>query len=438
MVLVVVASCERRNPDVCCETEAECAHLGFETPQPCALGVCVGNVCASDGCDGDEDCTAPQGFCVQGACVACRDDAGCSSDTPVCDQGDHSCRRCGEDTECSTGVCDVPTGTCAEEDTIRFASPGGGTADPCTRARPCSLAQALSVADVEHPYIEMTPGTYTVGGTLRGNAATVVGADATLSVLDASAELSVAGQGALAVRHLKVNVGSASLEGLSCVEMSSLVLSDVAIAGARISGDSCQNLTITSSTFTDSGVSFGDGGIANAGVIVDKCRFIRGGLGIGGGGFFARVTNSLFTAPQNNPVLLSLLSVINTLPTTDTIIAFNTFVGGTINCNDPAMPSRTRSFANNIFVDLDAPLPKSNACRYDYNDVLPPDFTLGGFGNINADPKFVDGAAGDYHLQLGSPALDAADPTATNDHDLDGNPRPQNGRADMGAFERAP
>lgn len=356
----------------------------------------------------------------------------------MCDQQNHSCRRCSDDGECATGVCDLPTGTCVEENAIRFVSPGGGSAEACTRAMPCSLAKALSSVDAQHLYVEMTPGTYMVGGTLTGTAATIVADGASLRVLDGAGELSVAGQGALSVRHLKVNIGSSSLQGLSCVETSSLTLSDVDVAGARISGDSCQNMTVTSSTFTDSGIAFNDGGLTNAGIVVDKCRFVRGGIGVGGGGFFAHITNSLFTPTQNNGVVLSLLSLLNTLPTTDTIIAFNTFAGGSINCNDPAMPSRSRLFSNNIIVDIDPPLPKTNACRYDYNDVLPPDFTLGGFGNINADPKFVDPAGGDYHLQLGSPALDAADPTATNDHDLDGNPRPQNGRADIGAFERAP
>jgi hypothetical protein len=34
-----------------------------------------------------------------------------------------------------------------------------------------------------------------------------------------------------------------------------------------------------------------------------------------------------------------------------------------------------------------------------------------GNGNVNADPPWVDGANGDYRLQLGSPAVDVADPT---------------------------
>lgn len=49
-----------------------------------------------------------------------------------------------------------------------------------------------------------------------------------------------------------------------------------------------------------------------------------------------------------------------------------------------------------------------------------------GTGNSSADPLFRDEPAGDYFLQLGSPAIDAGDPAASND--------PDGTRADMGAI----
>ncbi len=49
-----------------------------------------------------------------------------------------------------------------------------------------------------------------------------------------------------------------------------------------------------------------------------------------------------------------------------------------------------------------------------------------GPGNINDDPMFVDPAAGDFHLQEGSPCIDTGSPTSPNDPD--GTP------ADMGAY----
>jgi len=67
-------------------------------------------------------------------------------------------------------------------------------------------------------------------------------------------------------------------------------------------------------------------------------------------------------------------------------------------------------------------------------------------GNISVDPFFVDAANGDYHLQGGSPAIDAGDNTAPSlpETDLDGNPRISDGTGtgeaiiDMGVYEVLP
>ncbi|MCH7702986.1 MAG: hypothetical protein IID37_14990 [Planctomycetes bacterium] len=61
-----------------------------------------------------------------------------------------------------------------------------------------------------------------------------------------------------------------------------------------------------------------------------------------------------------------------------------------------------------------------------------------GDGNLDADPWFADADAGDYHLTLGSAAIDAGDPTFEpniDETDLDGDDRVLNGRIDMGSDE---
>jgi hypothetical protein len=57
-------------------------------------------------------------------------------------------------------------------------------------------------------------------------------------------------------------------------------------------------------------------------------------------------------------------------------------------------------------------------------------------GNISADPLLVDPAADDFHLQEGSPAIDAGSSLDAPTIDFDGNPRPRAGGGfAIGAYE---
>ena len=62
---------------------------------------------------------------------------------------------------------------------------------------------------------------------------------------------------------------------------------------------------------------------------------------------------------------------------------------------------------------------------------------VAGEGNSSADPMFVDALGGDYHLQDGSPCIDAGNDAAPGlpEFDLDGNPRIVGAAVDMGAYE---
>jgi hypothetical protein len=59
-----------------------------------------------------------------------------------------------------------------------------------------------------------------------------------------------------------------------------------------------------------------------------------------------------------------------------------------------------------------------------------------GQGSVQADPHFVDPSGANFRLQDISPAIDAGANIGSTE-DLDGNPRPQGGGYDMGAYERA-
>ena len=55
---------------------------------------------------------------------------------------------------------------------------------------------------------------------------------------------------------------------------------------------------------------------------------------------------------------------------------------------------------------------------------------------LGVDAKFVNAAAGDFHLQAGSPAIDAGATISMVTTDLGGLARPQGAGYDIGAFER--
>lgn len=63
-----------------------------------------------------------------------------------------------------------------------------------------------------------------------------------------------------------------------------------------------------------------------------------------------------------------------------------------------------------------------------------------GTGNIDADPLFVNVGGGNFRLQPGSPSINTGDPASTTSNvsatDLGGNNRIDNGRIDMGVYER--
>lgn len=55
--------------------------------------------------------------------------------------------------------------------------------------------------------------------------------------------------------------------------------------------------------------------------------------------------------------------------------------------------------------------------------------------NLTSDPRFVNAAAANFHLQSGSPAIDAGSSTLAPSFDKDQRPRPMGAAVDIGAYE---
>ena len=125
------------------------------------------------------------------------------------------------------------------------------------------------------------------------------------------------------------------------------------------------------------------------------------------------------------------VDVYHSSPTlTNNTIASNAG-GGVYNHGDPEYPAGTPLITNCILWAND---------QYDLRGASATYSDIGtgqvdGEGNISANPKFV--GAGDYHLQGGSPCIDAGSNAAPAlpDTDKDGNPRIVGNAVDMGAYE---
>lgn len=121
-------------------------------------------------------------------------------------------------------------------------------------------------------------------------------------------------------------------------------------------------------------------------------------------------------------------------------VTFAEIGGGSDACSGGTFAYRTMRFENSIITGagvsdaLDSP----NAANCTFvNTILNRQSTATLPGTIVADPRFVAPATSDYELQITSPAIDAATPSAVL-HDIIGTPRPQGTAPDIGAYERLP
>jgi hypothetical protein len=281
----------------------------------------------------------------------------------------------------------------------------------------------------------MLAGDFTSGGEASGKTVTVVSNGARL-VADVPADaIAVSGGGTLRVRGLEIRGGSDAYNTTTCVG-ASLELVNVTYLAGGVRAEECRLVKVSGSRFENSSLVANAIELQDAGLVVDRTTFVGDGPEASGGAFYAHITNCLITrSPTSSGAALQLLTQVNGAPTVESIVAGNTIIGGYVYCSNPSVGFTPRWFTGNVMHDI-SPLRDDSACRYNYNLVNPADFTLVGVGNITGvDPKFVDAEAGNFRLRLGSPAVDAGDPTSIIDHDLDGNVRPVDPVNDMGAYE---
>jgi hypothetical protein len=223
------------------------------------------------------------------------------------------------------------------------------------------------------------------------------------------------------------NIGGAAANAtlLNCLIRSNNISPAVSWAGySAVTWGRLTNCTLlaNSALFSGGGASF---------ATLVHCRFINNTGAAGGGAYRATLIDCLLTGNSARAGGGAAFSVLNNC----TISGNWAGQGGGV-CGEEA----TNGLLNNCIVyfntatngAVDGENYSGGIFNHCCTAPLPPQ----GSGNIDLDPLFVNLAAGDFHLQPGSPCVNAGlNASALSSTDLDGNPRIVGGIVDMGAYE---
>ena len=493
--LLFCLSCEKRDP-LFCDAEEPCtnpdrpfcdvagaAGQGTNTciSQPCSdsasctsdiAPICsaVSGRCA--GCASDDECTAAGAapLCADdGRCVTCRTSAECTgTDAPICDTDAGQCAACTTDEQCDardtdrgtcapsgqcvacatgadcpSGACDQSAGECIPAARVVYVAPGG-------QVPPCGATAATACLTVQHGIDTVTPArdyVLVAAGTYRES---VTISDKTLT-LDMTSGASL-GPSETPPAVLQVNSGSSLLvlggsiqdggtrtgpkvDGIFLIAGSSLTLVKTTVQGHNGAGIAVDGAaTLEQVTVSDNGTGIAVDGATEFSM---KRSIVSGNAE---GGLFIRGTvfdiqNSFFVANGGLDAEFGGLRLGGNIM--GSVFEFNTVArnqhgsvgdGQGVWCDNNSMLDAH----SNIVWGPGMPQVSGAQCTWSYSLLRG---NVPGTGNVSADPMFVDTSMGNYHLQAGSPAVDAAKPDSGVLVDFDGDVRPSGGGSDMGADE---
>lgn len=387
--------------------------------------------------DGDAVCAGvdeTRPLCADdGACVQCIDGSDCPSARPICQLENRSCRGCVASSECESLVCTISSGACVAPEAIVYVDLTGADDPECgTLDEPCAtLAAGLARVTEQRKTVRLAPGTYAESIAVSEVVARILGAEDGEVVLrptliGGADAVTVTGTAALTLSNVVVdgaNAGAGS-DGLRCTgEAASLTVEDGEVRGFRglgVVATDCQLSVRRSVVARNAGggieIDGGDYALVND-VIVDN-----GAAGVQGsqrGGVYIADTNDASQTFAFNTVVGNLAATGAVVASGVTCSVTNVTVDGSI--------VRLRGGGGGLDLVI-------GDCAFAYSNI---EGGAEGTGNFDAEPRFVDPAAGDFHLQPSSPCRDAADPAATEKLDLDREPRPQGEAHDCGADEIA-
>jgi parallel beta-helix repeat protein len=245
--------------------------------------------------------------------------------------------------------------------------------------------------------------------------------------------------------------------GVSCFRRSSPIITNNTItenssgSGGGIYSETASPIIIGNTISGNNALAVGGGLYAGGSTpVISRNRILRNTAGVGAGILCSSssclLTNNIIThntaVTSGGGVSVSSSTIGSNI--SNNTIAENAAVNGggmylsQISNNPPHNVSNNivASNASGIYRGGTGPLSLRNNCvfgntSYDYSGLSP------GTGDISADPLFIDKAAGNYHLSITSPCINAGwnDAEGLPVTDMDGEPRICAGVVDIGADE---
>ncbi len=371
--------------------------------------------------EGQASCTEPDedGF---GICVQCTptDATSCAAATPVCGM-DNLCRACGKHADCASAVC-LADGSCGSEASIAYVAPNG-TGTACSKAAPCGTMVAAvmtgkAIIKVATGLVKSSQPTL-----IDGRAVTIFAEEGAKIDRDTEDGPVLRVQGRSDVKIYDLEITGASGNGANGIDLDAsgapkLALMRVKLTGNQGLGLLAQGGEVTLSQSTISGNIGGGISVSNATFDITNNFIYRNGNSTGttiGGVNFA-VAAAASNRFEFNTVV-------------DNEIATSTTSSGGVLCDITGFAASNNIIARN-FVNRVSAAANANTlgqCTHPSSKVVA---DLGELKFLAPDmPPF------NYHLAVGSSAIDQATTASPVVIDADGDPRPQGAQKDLGADE---
>ena len=327
--------------------------------------------------------------------------------------------------------------TCQGADCSDLFVAAGGTGAACSKQAPCGrIADALALRSATRTRIHVAAAAYRESVLITGTGeVSLLGPETGLVDLSPDTDTSV-----VTVRgDLRVTLVGFDIHGGRGRSTDPFARHGVV---CQLNGRQSPHVTLERVIVRDNPAHGFDA--LRCGITAERTTFRKNGLGgiAAHGAFTVRNSFLVDNGTEGNPSSAGGFSLVLEAGLTS-VFEFNTVAGNHSFSGGAGVNAAgsTGAFANNIVFGNKPMAAVADGLREAVGGTWSYSIFGGtrvpvGATNRAVDPLFESAAAGNYTLSLTSPAINAADPQATNPIDWDGTARPVGGRSDIGADER--